>query len=261
MAIESAPIESASITLSSTDGEVDCHVAHPGAGGPFPAVLFYMDGIGLRPVLYEMADRLAAEGYYVLLPNLFYRRGRAPLFDATELLKPENQPRLREVLGPLLAALRPESAMGDADNYLDFLAAEERVRPGPIGTIGYCFGGSLALRTAGCFPERVAAVASLHGGNLASEAPDSPHLLANRVRAELYFGHADQDASMPAEQIARLTAALDGAGVQYESEVYAGASHGFTMADLAVYNEAAADRHWAKILALFERRLKEVRTG
>jgi carboxymethylenebutenolidase len=223
-------------------------------GGTHPGVLFYMDAFGLRPQLNQMAERLASHGYVVLVPNVFYRHGRAPLVaDPPDLLRPENHPKMIEALAPFLRSMDPLDAMRDAGAYLDFLAAQASVADGPVGVTGYCMGGALALRTAGSFPERVAAAAIFHGGNLATDAEDSPHLLADRIRGELYFGHADQDRSMPEEQIHRLDAALDVAGSHYRSEVYAGAMHGFTMADTAAYDEVAAERHWTELLGLLDR--------
>jgi carboxymethylenebutenolidase len=129
------------------------------------------------------------------------------------------------------------------------------VRPGKIGVTGYCMGGGLALKTAEHFPERIAVAASFHAGRLATDAPTSPHLLLNQVKARLYFGHADADESMPAEQIKRLETALAAAKLRYESEIYSGAVHGFTMADLPAYNEAAFNRHWEKLAELLSAEL------
>jgi carboxymethylenebutenolidase len=123
---------------------------------------------------------------------------------------------------------------------------------------GYCMGARLSLRTAGAYPERVAAAAGFHGGGLATDAPDSPHLVADRVAAELYFGHADRDHSLPPEQIERLNAALTEARVRFQAEVYEGARHGYTQADTSSYNADAAERHWNELLALFERTLPQV---
>lgn len=165
-----------------------------------------MDAIGLRDRLVEMAERIASQGYYVLVPNVFYRSGRAPLVEElADLLKPENRPKMMETLGPFTKRLPPVAAVRDAGSYLEFLTGEQLVRPGPVGVTGYCMGGALALRTAAAFPERVASVASFHGGNLATEASDSPHLGLGQVRAEVYVGHADNDGSMPPEQMQRLS--------------------------------------------------------
>jgi carboxymethylenebutenolidase len=242
------------VDVTTDEGAVDAFLAEPADDARHPAVLFYMDGFGLRQRLYDMAERIAAEGYVVLVPNVYYRHGRAPLIaDLSDLLKPENRERMLETIRPFAASLTVQATMRDAHAYLDFLAGYESVAPGPVGITGYCMGGALAVRTAGTFPDRVAAVASFHGGNLATEAPDSPHLLADRIQAEFYFGHADQDRSMSADRIAVLEEALDRAGVRHESEVYQGAAHGYTMSDTAAYSPAATDRHWAALFALLGR--------
>jgi carboxymethylenebutenolidase len=240
---------SKTIDIKTADGVCDSYVSHPDGGGSFPAVLFFMDGIGIRPQLRQMADRIAAEGYYVLLPNMFYRRGRAPVFDVATILKPENRPALTE----LVLSLTPERVLRDAGLFLDLLAAQKEVRPGSkVGLTGYCMGGGMVVRTAAQYPDRIAAGASFHGGRLATEAPESPHRLAGKVRCRLYFGHADQDPAMTTEQIDRLDQALKAAGTVFAAELYTGALHGFTMADLPVYNREACDKHWRRLLDLFK---------
>jgi carboxymethylenebutenolidase len=244
---------SKTIDIKTPDGVCDSYIACPNTGGPFAAVLFYMDGIGIRPVLREMADRLAASGYYVLLPNMFYRRGSATPIDVAEILKPENRASLME----LVHSLTPERVVRDAGVFLDFLDAQREVASSmAVGLTGYCMGGGMVVRTAAHYPERIASAASFHGGRLATDAPDSPHRLVNRITAELYFGHADQDAGMTAEDIARLDEALRQSGSRHRTELYTGALHGFTMPDLPVYSKAACDQHWDRLLALYARTLK-----
>jgi carboxymethylenebutenolidase len=243
------------IDIGTTDGSCDSYVSYPDTGGPFPAVIFYMDGIGIRPVLREMADRIAEKGFYVLLPNTYYRRGRAPLFDVASILKPEN----RATLMDLVLSVTPELVQRDAGAFLEFLAQRPQVRPhSKVGLTGYCMGGAMVMRTAAQYADRIAAGASFHGGGLATDAPGSPHLLAGLIKAELYFGHADNDHGMPPASIARLDAALDAAAVRYQSELYVGAAHGFTMTDLPVYDEPASRRHWDRLLALYGRTLQAV---
>ncbi len=248
-------VDTATTDLATADGTADAFVAAPAGGAPRPGVLLYMDAFGLRSRLEEMAARIAAEGYVVLVPNVFYRHGRAPLVDTSGLARPENRERLFATLGPFMEALSPEPAMRDAEAYLSWLAADPRVADGPVGVVGYCMGGALALRTAAHLPDRVAAVASFHGGRLATDAADSPHLLLDRVAAEVYVGHADHDGSMPPEQQQRLEDALTAAGTAHVCELYEGAAHGFTMADTAAYDEAATARHWDRLLDLLSRTL------
>jgi carboxymethylenebutenolidase len=246
-------VTSKTIDIKTPDGLCDSYISCPNTGGPFAAVLFYMDGVGIRPILREMADRLAANGFYVLLPNMFYRGGRVAPIDVAEILRPEN----RASLVDLVHSLTPERVVRDAGVFFDFLGAQKEVTSGsPVGLTGYCMGGGMVMRTAAHYPERVASAASFHGGRLATDAPDSPHRLVSRITAELYLGHADQDASMTAEDIARLDEALQKAGTHYRAELYTGALHGFTMSDLPVYNKAACDQHWDRLLALYGRTLK-----
>lgn len=253
-------VHSQLVDVQTGDGVADALLAQPDGGGAHPGVLFYMDAFGLRPRLEEMARQIAAAGYVVLVPNVFYRQGRAPLVDLSDLADLTNPDRRASVfatLGPMMAALTPASAMADAEAYLRFLEGLQSTSDGPVGITGYCMGGALALRTAAAYPARVAAVGSFHGGRLATDASDSPHLLADEIQAELYLGHADQDHSMPPDQIVRLESALDLAGVDYRSELYVGAGHGFTMADTAAYDAEATERHWSALLDLLSRRLTE----
>ncbi|WP_329246060.1 dienelactone hydrolase family protein [Streptomyces canus] len=243
------------IGIPTQDGTADAYLALPDDGRPHPAVLLYMDAFGLRPHLKSMADRLAGAGYTVLVPNVFYRYGPAPVVELPEFINPAERPEIIQNLGPAARTLTPEGAMRDAAVYLDWLAASPLTTGGPVGVTGYCMGAGLALRTAGTHPERIAAAAGFHGARLATDAPDSPHLLAGHITAELYFGHADQDSTNPADQIARLEKALTEAGVEHRSEVYEGARHGFTQADTAMYGAEPTDRHWTALLDLFARRL------
>lgn len=242
-----------SVDITTQDGTADAYLVHPHDGSRHPAVLLYMDAFGLRPHLEKMADRLAEAGYTVLVPNVFYRHGRSPVVELPEFIDPAARPEIFQQLGPLIRSLTPDLAMRDADAYLRWLTACPQVTDGPVGVVGYCMGARLALRTAGTYPERVAALAGFHGGGLATEDPDSPHLVADRISAEAYFGHADQDPSLPPEQIDRLDKALAAAGIRYQAEVYPGAHHGYTQADTASYNAEAAERHWTALLALLHR--------
>ena len=239
------------------DGVADAFLAAPEGTGPFPGVLLYMDAFGPRPRLEEMAGQIASEGYVVLVPNVFYRHGRAPLIEMPDPADPEARARLFKVVGPWMRQLTPERAMADADAYLDHLLALDEVADAPVGVTGYCMGGGLALRTAAHRPEQVAAAAAFHPARLATDEPDSPHLLADRIDAEVYVAFADRDPGMPPEQQERLDRALTEAGVRHVCEQYDGALHGFTMSDTAVYDEAATARHWDALLSLFGRTLRE----
>ena len=241
------------IDIKTPDGTCDAYVSYPDAGGPFPAVLFYMDGIGFRDTVKQMADRIASHGYYVLLPNMFYTFGRGQVMTKEEVFNPDNRPRLMQ----MIMANTPEKLKSDTKAFLDFIAAQKEVKPGSkIGATGYCMGGAMVVRAAAAFPDRVAAGGAFHAGMLVSDDPHSPHKLLGTVKAELYFGHADNDSFATPEQIKTLEAALKAANVKNESELYVGAAHGYTMPDLPVYNKDAAEKHWIKLIALLDRNLK-----
>ncbi len=169
-----------------------------------------------------------------------------------DLTTEDAQAEFFEDVRPLMSQLTPERIAADGAAYLDELA---NVADGPVAITGYCMGARLGLRMAAAHPERVAALAGFHGGGLATNDPESPHRSVGALRAEVYFGHADQDRSNTSEQIATLDAALDGAGVAHRSEVYAGARHGYTMADTPAYDEEASERHFTALFDLLERTL------
>ncbi|MCF1596962.1 dienelactone hydrolase family protein [Streptomyces muensis] len=245
-------VHGTSTDIATQDGTADAYLARPDDNLPHPAVLFYTDAFGLRPHVQRMADRLARAGYTVLVPNVFYRHGRAPVVELPDFIDLSRRPEIFQQVRPLMQALTPELAMRDAEAYLRRLADCPHTTGGPVGITGYCMGAGLALRTAGTYPHQVAAAAGFHGGNLATDTADSPHLLADRVTAEVYFGHADQDHALPTEQIDRLEKALTAAGVRHHSEVYTGAHHGYTQADTDAYHPEAAERHWTALLALLD---------
>ena len=248
-------VRGTTVDIPTQDGTADAYFAHPDDGAAHPTVLFYMDAFGVRPQLKGMADRLAEAGYTVLVPNVFHRHGRAPVVALPEFIGDTDPPALFERIVPLMGDLTSDVVARDSAAYLDWLAGRVETVTGPVGVSGYCLGARLALLTAGHHPDKVAAAAGFHGAGLATDAPDSPHLLADRITAELYFGHADNDPSMPPEQIERLDKALTEAGVRHRSDVYAGAEHGYTMADTYRYDAEAAERHWTSLLELFGRTL------
>ncbi|EKX65474.1 dienelactone hydrolase family protein [Streptomyces ipomoeae] len=253
-------VRGTTVDIATEDGTADAYLVHPDDDAPHPAVLFYMDAFGLRPQLKAMADRLAGAGYTVLVPNVFYRAGRAPVFDLPDFIDTQARPDLWGTIMPVMQALTTDLAMRDAETYLGWLADCPQAATGPVGITGYCMGARLALHTAGAFPERVAAAAGFHGGRLATDDPDSPHLAAPRITGEVYFGHADNDHSLPPEQIDRLDKALTEAGVRHRTEVYPGAHHGYTQADTAAYDAEATERHWTALLDLLDRTLAQPRS-
>ena len=216
--------------------------------GPWPAVVFFMDGLGIRPVMWEMGQRLADGGYFVLLPDLYYRQGSYLPKDPSQILA---DPKSREELMKLIATLDRDRKIADAAAFTEFLSSQSDVKGNRFGATGYCLGGNCSLTAAGAFPDRFAAVASFHGGNLATDKPDSPHRFVGKITGRVYVAGAIEDASFPYEQKHRLEKALADAGVNHLVETYAGARHGFAVPDLPVFNQAAAERHWEALFRLF----------
>jgi carboxymethylenebutenolidase len=243
---------SETVEIAVPDGVADAYLARPD-DQPHPGVLLIMDAFGLRPTIEEMADRIAADGYVVLAPNVFYRAGRSPVMPVMDLADPDERARFFQALRPLIEALTPERVAADGAVYLDYLS--KVASPGPVAITGYCMGGRMGWWIAAAHPDRVAALAAFHTGGLVTDAPDSPHRSAADVAAEMYFGFADDDPGMTAEQIATFERALDEVGARYRAEVYDGARHGYTMADQSVFDEAARERHFRELRALLARAL------
>ena len=240
------------LQIETADGHCPTHVYHPTGNGPWPGVIMYMDGIGMRPALMEIAERIADNGYYVLLPNLFYRVA----FDASHGMKVFTDPDLRkDLMTRVMPSASPANIMRDTEALLAHLAARPEVRDGRIGITGYCMGGRLAVYAAGHFGDRIAAAASYHGSGLATDAPDSPHRLAPNMKARVYVAGAIKDPNVDDAQKARLEQALTDSGVDHMVETY-NALHGFVPRDTPVHDEAATAKHWETLLALFAATLK-----
>jgi carboxymethylenebutenolidase len=248
-------MEKTMVDVPTEDGVADAYLVLPDGPGPHPGVLMYPDAFGPRPRVTEMADRIAERGYAVLAPNLLYRGGRAPQFDLSGLADPEERGRIFQKIFPHVQGLNADSITRDTKAYLDFFHAKSGVAPGPVAIVGYCMGGTNALRAIEAYPDRIAALATFHAGRIVTDGPDSPHRAVGKITGEAYFAHADNDQSMTPEQIRTLETALDAAGVAYRSEVYEGAAHGFTMADTAAYQEAGEQRHWVNLFDLLDRAL------
>jgi carboxymethylenebutenolidase len=247
-------VNTQTIDITTPDGVAEAYVSRPD-DDPHPGVLFYIDAIGLRPRIEEMADRIAGWGYVVLAPNVFHRDGSvADLAPTTDLRIAANREKFFEGAMRRVGAHTPEQAASDLEAYVETLLAQPGVGS-RIGVTGYCMGGRLALRAAAGRPDVVAAVGAFHAGGLVTDEHDSPHRAIPSVRAELLFGHADHDRSNTPEQIAELERALDAAALTYTSAVYAGAPHGYSMADTSSYDEAATERHFSELEALLARTL------
>jgi carboxymethylenebutenolidase len=237
------------IELATKDGTCPSYVYRPAGSGPWPTVLVFMDGLGIRPAMLEIGERLASHGYFVLLPDLFYRSGPyAPMNPHTVFADPEQRKMLME---KFVAPATPANIMSDTRAFLDYLVAEPDAKAARIGTTGYCMGGLMSLTAAGTYPDRIVAAASYHGGRLATDAPDSPHRLAPHIKARVYVAGAVEDASFPDDMKDRLEEALTSAGVDHRIETYP-AKHGWVFRDTPVYDAAAAERHWQTMFALFD---------
>ena len=242
------------IALPTPDGAARSFTFKPQGQGPWPAAIIFMDAPAIRPALFEFGERLAKNGYFTLLPDLFWRAGPYAPINVKEVFADEAK--RREVFGKLTGSTNPEKQLVDAKASLDYLAASPDVKGDKVGITGYCMGAGVVMRTAGNYPDRIAAAAGFHGGRLATDAPDSPHLLAPKITAKVLVAGADEDAGFPPEQADKLREALTAAGVDNEVTIYPGAKHGYTMPDLPVYNELAAERHWTEMLGLFDETLK-----
>ncbi|TCL71134.1 dienelactone hydrolase family protein [Rhizobium sp. BK251] len=237
------------IQINTGDGVTNAALFRPADGKAKAGIIFYMDAMGPRPALYGMAQRLADAGYIVLMPDLFYRFGAYGPFTGTAFGDPDSRAKIMT----MVRGTRQEMTKSDTAVFLDTLAAEGA--EGPVGVVGYCMGGGRALTAAGAYPDRVAAAASFHGGNLASAEEDSPHRLATHIKGKVYVGVAGVDGSFPPEQSARLAEALRTAEVDHIIENYVGVAHGWTVPDHGAFNENGAERHWKRLLTFFEETL------
>ncbi len=240
-------------TITTRDGSCPAYVYHPDSKGPWPTVLVFMDGLGIRPAMLEVGERLATYGYFVVLPDLFYRSGPyEPMNPHTVFSDPEQRKILME---KFFAHATAANIMSDTRSFLDYISAAPEAKSGGIGTTGYCMGGLMSLTAAGTYPDRIAATASYHGGRLATDAPDSPHLLAPKIKARVFIGGAIEDQSFPDDMKQRLEQALTSAHVDHKIETF-NAKHGWVFHDTPVYDAAAAEHHWETMVALFKETLQ-----
>ncbi|MFJ4655769.1 dienelactone hydrolase family protein [Nocardia sp. NPDC088792] len=249
-------VQGSSVDVQTPDGVADAYVVYPDDGAAHPGVLVIQDGFGLRPSLRLLADRIAGRGYTVLLPNAYYRHGRAPVVELPDFIDPAERPEIFQQVFPMIRELTPERVRSDVGAYLGWLAASPRVAAGKVGLTGYCMGARLAVLAAAMFPDRIAAVAGFHGGPLVTDTPDSPHLIVGNITAELYFAHAGADHERAPEHTAQFDKALEAAGVRHRTEVYEGSQHGYTQADTSAYDPEATERHYRELLSLFDRNLR-----
>lgn len=241
------------VEIKTPDGTADAALFYPKAKGKFPAVLLWPDVMSLRPVFRDMGRRLASAGYVVLVPNLYYRVQKAPVIQGSfNFANPEDRAKLM----PMRATVTPEGTAKDAVAYVAFLDAQPHTNKAKkVGVQGYCMGGPLSFQTAAAVPDRIAAVASFHGGGLLTAKPDSPHLLLPKTKAEYLIEIADNDDKQDPTVKDKLKAAFAEAKIPAQIEVFEGANHGWTVKGSQVYNEAAAERAWSNLLALYKKAL------
>jgi carboxymethylenebutenolidase len=238
------------IEISTKDGRMNTFICHPERSGPHPMIIYFMDAPGIREELRDMARRLGTAGYYVMLPNLYYR------FNVEELgpFIGEAHAATREKFLKLKDALTMDMVMDDVGELIAFARTDEAASKGPMGCVGYCMSGRYAINAA-VHSNRVRAAASIYGTDLVSDRPDSPHLAAQRTGARLYFACAETDQYAPPEIISRLRSELDDRGGNAEVEIYPGTQHGFAFPQRPAYNKPAAERHWERLFTLFREEL------
>ena len=237
------------LDIPTADGAMNSFVVHPEEGGPHPVVLFYMDAPGKREELHDMARRIAAVGYFVVLPNLYYRRVRE------YSLKERTEPAMAEMFAHM-ATLGRVTTETDTEALLRFVDADTQADAKRIGAVGYCMSGPIVMWAAAAFPDRLACIASIHGANMATDSPDSPHRMAPKIRCESYFACAEIDKWAPPADIDKLAAALRDAGTPHRIEWYPGAEHGFVFPNrVGAYHRDAAERHYERLYTLFVRHL------
>ena len=237
------------IDIPTADGAMNSFIVHPEEDDPFPVVLFYMDAPGKREELHDMARRIATVGYYVVLPNLYYRRSR------DYALKERTEPAMAEMFS-YMRTLDAQTTRCDTEAMLRFIDGQPYADAGHIGAVGYCMSGPFVVWAAAAFPERFRCIASIHGANMATDAADSPHRMAPQIKCESYFACAETDRWAPPSDIEKLQTALQEAGTAHRIEWYPGAEHGFVFPTrTGIYNQVAAERHWERLFSLFRRTL------
>jgi len=251
------PTELRHVDIPTPDGIADSSLATPKDDGKYPGVIFLMDAFGVRPVIDEWVERIASKGYVVLAPNLLYRSQNSPIVeDVFNATSGENRGKLFQSLMPMMQLLTPDNLAKDGEAFVKYLAAQPKTKEGPMGLTGYCMGARAAIRIGASDPDRFAAIAGFHGGNLGTDKEDSPHLVAGSLKGEVYMGYADHDDGASPEQRERLDNALAQAGIPHLSEVYKDAPHGYTMRDTPAFREDAAEKHFDRLIDLLDRRLK-----
>lgn len=238
------------VIVTTKYGQMPSFTCHPDSGGPFPAIIFYMDAPGIREELRNMARRIAKQGYFVVLPDMYYRMGHIR-FDIAR-----RNDAMSAIIRPTMNHLTNEMVMDDTAGLISYIDAQDAAKNGAIGCVGYCMSGRHITNALSRYPDRMKAGASLYGVGIVTEAEDSPHLALNKVQGELYYAFAETDQTVPDFVIPTLRPALEAAGVASEVDVYPGTFHGFAFPERPVYDHHAAEDSWRKIFAMWARHLK-----
>ncbi len=248
-------MQESEILIETPDGAMDTFICHPDEGGPHPAVILYMDAPGIREELRDMARRIGTVGYYVMLPNMYYRTGREGSYGFDLRRIREDKAELQtmfDVMNTLTNAL----VVSDTGPMIEQIRGATAAKDGPIGCVGYCMSGRFAMSAAAAFADDFAAIASYYGVGIITDKPDSPHLNAGKIRGEVYLAFAEDDPYVPDQVLADLPGILTEACTNHRIEIYRGTGHGFAFPKRDAYVKAAAERHWERLFALFDRNLR-----
>ena len=241
--------------IEADDGAMDVFVCHPEQKGSYPAVILYMDAPGIREELRDMARRIGATGYTVLLPNMYYRNGREGHY-GFDLNRIRDDSQQRDKMFEVMNTLTNERVVADTKGMLVFIDGYEAADASIVGCVGYCMSGQFVVSVGSAYPDKIAAIAAYHGVKIITDQLDSPHLQVANIKGEIYLGFASDDPFVPQEEVDALPSIMQAAGVDYAIEIYPETEHGFVFPERAVYRKHAAERHWETMLALFDRRLR-----
>ena len=243
------------VAIDTGAGSMDAFICHPDENGPHPAVIIYMDAPAIREELRDMARRIGTAGYYVALPNLYYRAGREGSYGFDYSLLMHDEQHLNRMFG-LMDSLSNEMIVNDTKFLIETIRNDPAAAAGPIGCTGYCMSGQFVAAVGAAYPDDFAAIASFYGVGILTDKEDSPHLNASKIRGEFYMAFAAEDRYVPQEVLDALPAAMEAAGVNHRIEIYPGTEHGFAFPERPAYDKAAGERHWERMLELFDRHLK-----
>jgi carboxymethylenebutenolidase len=234
---------------------MDTFICHPEEGGPFPAVIMYMDAPGIREELRDMARRIGTVGYFVVLPNLYYRSGREGDY-GFDLSRIRSDDREAKKMFEVMRTLTNAGIVADTRPILDLVRGDDQAAAGPLGCVGYCMSGQFVISVAAAYSDAFAAIASYYGVGIITEAEDSPHLAVGKITGEVYLAFASDDPHVPQSVPDALPEIMSAAGVEHRIEIYPDSEHGFAFPKRPAYNKAAAERHWERMFALFDRCLR-----